>query len=152
NPRQTTWPGEGGRFKGSPPAASGRSGTPAGWRSRPYPRRTARTTGRAGGRRPAVSDPSCLWREEFRNRDAPHGQPGGDRVIVRARPNRAGSGRAGRRKYETVGSCMSDVSKRSEETPVSGCRPGHGEDADDRRGLLALALLSLAAGAVTGLV
>src|SRR5262245_55876756 len=47
---------------------------------------------------------------------------------------------------------MSDVSHGKEETAASGHRPGDGEDADDRSGLLALALLSLAAGAVTGLV
>src|SRR6516162_3547247 len=47
---------------------------------------------------------------------------------------------------------MSDVSNGKEETAASGPRPGHGEHADDRTGLLALALLSLAAGAVTGLV
>jgi CIC family chloride channel protein len=47
---------------------------------------------------------------------------------------------------------MSDVSNGTEETAASGPRSGHGEDADDRSGLLVLALLSLAAGAVTGLV
>ena len=47
---------------------------------------------------------------------------------------------------------MSDVRKGKEETPDSGPRPGHGADADDRSGLPELALLSLAAGAVTGLV
>src|SRR5262249_6121867 len=47
---------------------------------------------------------------------------------------------------------MSDVSNGKVETAASGRDPGHGEDADDRSGLLALAVLSLAAGAVTGLV
>jgi CIC family chloride channel protein len=47
---------------------------------------------------------------------------------------------------------MSDVSNRKEETAAGGPRPGHAEGADDRSGLLALALLSLVAGAVTGLV
>ena len=47
---------------------------------------------------------------------------------------------------------MSDVSNGKEETAASGARPGHGEDAYDRSGLLGLALLSLVAGAVTGLV
>jgi CIC family chloride channel protein len=47
---------------------------------------------------------------------------------------------------------MSDVSNGRGETATIGPRPGHGEDADERSGLLALALLSLAAGAVTGLV
>ena len=46
---------------------------------------------------------------------------------------------------------MSDVSNGKEEA-ASGPRPGDGEDADDRSGLLGLALLSVAAGAVTGLV
>jgi CIC family chloride channel protein len=45
---------------------------------------------------------------------------------------------------------MSDASKGQEGAAVPA--PGYGEDADDRRGLLGLALLSLAAGAVTGLV
>jgi hypothetical protein len=56
-------------------------------RSGPCPRRTARTTRRAGGRRPAASASSCLRCDEFRNRDAPHGPPAGDRVIVIARPS-----------------------------------------------------------------
>jgi CIC family chloride channel protein len=47
---------------------------------------------------------------------------------------------------------MSDVSNGKEETAASGSRLGHGEDADDRSGLLGLAFLSLAAGAGTGLV
>jgi CIC family chloride channel protein len=47
---------------------------------------------------------------------------------------------------------MSDVSNATEATAASGSRPGHGEEADNRSGLLALALLSLVAGAVTGLV
>jgi CIC family chloride channel protein len=47
---------------------------------------------------------------------------------------------------------MSDVSKRKEKTAAGGARPGHGEEADERSGLLGLALLSLIAGAVTGLV
>jgi CIC family chloride channel protein len=47
---------------------------------------------------------------------------------------------------------MSDVSKDKEETAASARRPGQGENADERTGLLALALLSLVAGAVTGLV
>src|SRR5262249_23441385 len=90
--------------------------------------------------------------DAFRNRDAPHGHPAGDRVIVLARPNRAGSGRDGRCTYEVVGPCMSDLSKGKAETGAGGPRPGHGQDAGDRRGLLALAPLALAAGAVTGLV
>jgi CIC family chloride channel protein len=47
---------------------------------------------------------------------------------------------------------MSDVSNGKEETAAGGSRPGHGQDADDRSGLLGLALLSLVAGALTGLV
>ena len=47
---------------------------------------------------------------------------------------------------------MSDVSNGKEERAASGPRPGHGEDADERSGLPELALLSRAAGAVTGLV
>jgi hypothetical protein len=47
---------------------------------------------------------------------------------------------------------MSDVSNGKEKTEASGPRSGHGEEADDRSGLLALALLSLVAGTVTGLV
>jgi CIC family chloride channel protein len=47
---------------------------------------------------------------------------------------------------------MSDVSNGKMETAASGPRSGHGEDADDRSGLLRLAILSLVAGAVTGLV
>jgi CIC family chloride channel protein len=47
---------------------------------------------------------------------------------------------------------MSNVSKGIEETQASGLRPEHGKEADDRSGLLGLALLSLAAGAVTGLI
>src|SRR5262249_43876711 len=47
---------------------------------------------------------------------------------------------------------MSDVRDRNEEAVASGPRPGHGEDEDDSSGLLALALLSIAAGAVTGVV
>ena len=45
---------------------------------------------------------------------------------------------------------MSDVSNGKEGTAPSGT--GQGEDADDRSGLLQLAILSLVAGAVTGLV
>src|SRR5262245_13679095 len=47
---------------------------------------------------------------------------------------------------------MSDLSSGIEEPAASGSRSRDGEDADDRSGLLALALLSLVAGAVTGLV
>src|SRR5262245_63005459 len=47
---------------------------------------------------------------------------------------------------------MSDVSNGKEQTAASGPRSGYEEDADDRSGLLQLAILSLAAGAVTGLV
>jgi H+/Cl- antiporter ClcA len=47
---------------------------------------------------------------------------------------------------------MSDVSNGKEKTAASGPRFGHREDADDRSGFLGLARLSLAAGAVTGLV
>jgi CIC family chloride channel protein len=47
---------------------------------------------------------------------------------------------------------MSDVSNGKEKTAATGPRPGDGEGADDRSGVLGLALLSLAAGAVTGLV
>jgi CIC family chloride channel protein len=47
---------------------------------------------------------------------------------------------------------MSDGSNGKEETTPGGPRPGYGADADERNGLLGLALLSLAAGAVTGLV
>jgi CIC family chloride channel protein len=43
------------------------------------------------------------------------------------------------------------VSNGNAKTATTGARPGHGEDADDRSGLLELALISLAAGAVTGL-
>jgi CIC family chloride channel protein len=46
---------------------------------------------------------------------------------------------------------MDDASKGKEETSAGGPRPGRGE-ADDRSGLLPLALLSLVAGAVAGLV
>src|SRR5262245_6078126 len=47
---------------------------------------------------------------------------------------------------------MSDESKGKEATAARGPSPGHGEDADERSGMLGLALLSLVAGAVTGLV
>jgi CIC family chloride channel protein len=47
---------------------------------------------------------------------------------------------------------MSDAGKGSEETAAGGPRPGQREEADDRSGLLGLALVSLVAGAVTGLV
>jgi len=47
---------------------------------------------------------------------------------------------------------MSDVSNGKEQTAASGPRSGYEEDADERSGLLQLAILSLAAGAVTGLV
>jgi CIC family chloride channel protein len=47
---------------------------------------------------------------------------------------------------------MSDVRNGKEKTTASGPHPEDGEDADERAGLLALALLSLVAGAVTGLV
>src|SRR5215813_11964518 len=47
---------------------------------------------------------------------------------------------------------MSDESNGKEETAASSPRAGHGEDSDDCSGLLGLALLSLVAGAVTGLV
>ena len=39
----------------------------------------------------------------FQLSDAPRGHPAGDRVIVIAKPDRAGSRRAGRRQYEAVG-------------------------------------------------
>src|SRR5262245_44415968 len=47
---------------------------------------------------------------------------------------------------------MSDVSNGKEQTAASGPRSGYEEDADERSGLLQLAILSLAAGAVIGLV
>ena len=47
---------------------------------------------------------------------------------------------------------MSEMSNRKEETAPAGARHGHGADTDDRSGLLGLALLSLVAGAATGLV
>lgn len=58
----------------------------------------------------------------------------------------------GRREPETVGSPMSDISKDTEGTTAAGSRPRDGEDADERRGLPQLALLSLLTGAVTGTV
>jgi CIC family chloride channel protein len=47
---------------------------------------------------------------------------------------------------------MSDESNGKEEPAAGGLRHERREDADDRRGLLGLALVSLAAGAVTGFV
>src|SRR5262245_12882007 len=47
---------------------------------------------------------------------------------------------------------MSEVNSIKKETAASDPGSGHGKDADERTGLLALALLSLLAGAVTGLV
>src|SRR5262245_8109583 len=47
---------------------------------------------------------------------------------------------------------MSAIRKRNAESAASAPCAGQGEDADDRSGLLQLAILSLAAGAVTGLV
>ncbi len=47
---------------------------------------------------------------------------------------------------------MSEVSKGNEQTAPPDSHPGDGEDLEDRSGLLGLALLSLLAGAVTGVV
>jgi hypothetical protein len=60
------------------------------------------------GRRNPIFHPTAreirrLLPHDRQRNDAPRGHSAGDRVMVMARPDRAGSGRTGRHKYEAVG-------------------------------------------------